>query len=120
MSKLTRSSSLNFRDVLLLQPELLVDTDDILPNRQRGHPVGIVRHSSKKRSALASGERLPPSFCTAVAGVHCHRNRQFGASSNIMRTHMQPSPSFQRYPLIDYISNHIEIGAIILTIRAEE
>lgn len=47
---------LHLRDVLLAQPELLVQPEHILPDQQRGHAVRVVRHAAERLCALARGE----------------------------------------------------------------
>ena len=67
---LTRTTSLDLGHVFLPETELLVDTQHVLSDRQRGHSIRVVRHTTKVLSALASGERLPPRFCAAITSMH--------------------------------------------------
>ncbi len=70
-AKHTRPTGLDLRDVLLPQAELLVDTEQVLSDGQRGHAVDVVRDTAEQRRALAGGERLPPRLSTAVTRMYC-------------------------------------------------
>ena len=69
----TRTSGLHFGNVLLLQPKLFVDADNILSHRQGRHAVGVMRHSPKVFGTLSGGEGLPPGLGTTSTGMHCFR-----------------------------------------------
>lgn len=72
----TRTTSLHLCHILLAEAVLLVDTKDVLPDRERGHAVGVVRNTTESLRALSSGERLPPSLSPAVTSVHCRAHNQ--------------------------------------------
>lgn len=62
---LTWPTGLHLRDILLAQPELFVDTQYILADRQGCHAVRVVGHPAELLCTLASCERLPPRFGSA-------------------------------------------------------
>jgi hypothetical protein len=68
--KHTRTSSLHLRDILLPQPKLFIDSKHILSDRQRGHSIRVMWHTSDSLCALSGGERLPPSLGATTASVH--------------------------------------------------
>jgi hypothetical protein len=68
--KHTRSSSLHLRDIFLPQPKLFIDSKHILSDRQRGHSIRVMWHTSDMLCALSGGERLPPSLGATTASVH--------------------------------------------------
>ena len=68
--KHTRSSGLHLRDILLPQPKLFIDSKHILSNRQRGHSIRVMRHTSDSLCALSGCERLPPSLGPTTASMY--------------------------------------------------
>jgi hypothetical protein len=64
-----RSTSLNLGDLRLGQAKLLVRSNDVLADRERGHAVRVVGYTTELLGTLSSGERLPPAS-TAPPCVH--------------------------------------------------
>lgn len=64
-----RTSRLDFCDILFAQAELLVDSEDELPDRKRGHAICVVRDTAESGSRLACREGLPPPICPTLASV---------------------------------------------------
>lgn len=54
------TASLELGNILLVETVGLEDTDNVLTDRRRSHPISVVRDTTKFLSRLASGERLPP------------------------------------------------------------
>jgi hypothetical protein len=63
------TSRLDLCDVFFTQAELLVDSEDVLPDRNRGHAVCVVRDTAESGSRLACREGLPPLICPTLASV---------------------------------------------------
>ena len=75
-------AGLDLGDLLLLEAELAVDAEDVLPDRQTGHAERIVRHAAELLSALAGreaarsawahkvGDARLPEDGAALASVH--------------------------------------------------
>lgn len=100
----TRSTSLHLGDVLLPQPEVLVDTEHVLPHGQTGHTVRVVRNTTEDLCILSGRERLPPRSA-ARARVDCKRARtvQWRMREKVKEcTYALPSPSGRRFPLKNY------------------
>jgi hypothetical protein len=68
-----RSACLDLCYIFLSQAKLLVEPEDVLSDRYRGHTIRIVRDAAETRSTLARRERLPPRVCTARASVDCNQ-----------------------------------------------
>lgn len=64
-----RTACLDLCDVLFAQAKLLVEPQDVLPDRNRSHAIRVVRDAAESSSGLARCERLPPRVCPALAGV---------------------------------------------------
>ena len=54
------STGLNLGDILLPKSKLLIKSEYILSDRQRGHSVGIMRNTTEAVCALSGGEGFPP------------------------------------------------------------
>ena len=64
-----RPARLDLCDILLAQAKLLVEAEDVLPDRYRGHAIRVVRDAAEASSGLSRRERLPPRVCPARASV---------------------------------------------------
>jgi len=64
-----RASRLDLCDVFFAQAELLVDSEDVLPDRNRSHAVCVVRDTAESGSRLACCEGFPPLICPTLASV---------------------------------------------------
>jgi hypothetical protein len=64
-----RTSRLDLCDVFFAQAELLVDSEDVLPDRNRSHAIRVVRDAAESGSRLACREGLPPLVCPTLASV---------------------------------------------------
>ena len=64
-----RTSCLDFCDVFFAQAELLVDSEDVLPDRNRSHAICVVGDTAESGSRLACREGLPPLICPTLASV---------------------------------------------------
>ena len=64
-----RASRLDLCDVFFAQAELLVDSEDVLPDRNRSHTICVVRDTAECGSRLACRERLPKVICPTLASV---------------------------------------------------
>ena len=58
--KRTRTTSLHLRDVLLVQPKLLVDAEYILADGECRRAVHVMRDDAEQLGAIPGRERLPP------------------------------------------------------------
>ena len=90
----TRSPSLHFRDILLPQPKLLIDSKHVLSDRQRSHSIGVMWHPSDSLRALSGGERLPPSLGATIASVHYRKVivQRYATLMNKRRDELTGSP----------------------------
>jgi hypothetical protein len=64
-----RASRLDLCDVFFAQAELLVDSEDIMSDRNRSHAICVVRDTTESGSRLACREGLPPLICPTIASV---------------------------------------------------
>ena len=64
------TSRLDLCDVFFAQAELLVDSEDELPDRNRSHAICIVRDTAESGSRFSCCERLPPIICPTLASVN--------------------------------------------------
>jgi hypothetical protein len=91
-----RASRLDLCYVFFAQTELLIDSEDVLPDRNRSHAICVVRDTAESGSRLACRERLPPLICPALASVdyklldcplaHAKRSRTCGPVHHISRS----------------------------------
>ena len=63
------TSRLDLRYVFFAQAELLVDTEHILPDRNRSHAICVVRDTAESGSRLACREGLPPLICPTLTSM---------------------------------------------------
>lgn len=73
------TTGLELGDLRLLEAVGLVDTEDVLADRERGHAVLVVGDTTELGSRLAGGERLPPRSA-ARAGVESSPVHHLGGS----------------------------------------
>ena len=66
------TSRLDLCDVFFAQAKLLVDSEDVLPDRNRSHAICVVRDTAESGSRLACREGLPPLICPTIASVDYH------------------------------------------------
>ena len=64
-----RTSRLDLCDVFFAQAKLLVDSEHVLPDRNRSHAICVVRNAPESGSRLACREGLPPLICPTLASV---------------------------------------------------
>ena len=92
--KHTRSSGLHLRDILLSQPKLFIDSKHKLSNRQRGHSICVMRHTSDFLCTLSGGERLPPSLGTTITSMYYRKAfvQRYATSMKECRKELTGSP----------------------------
>jgi len=64
-----RAACLDLCDVLFAQTKLLVESKDVLPDRNRSHAVRVMRDTTESSSRLACRKRLPPLVCSTLASM---------------------------------------------------
>lgn len=64
-----RASRLDLCYVFFAQTELLVDSEDVLPDRNRSHAICVVRDTAESGSRLACREGFPPIVCPTLASM---------------------------------------------------
>jgi len=60
-------TGLNFGDLALGEVKVLIRSDDILADGERGHAIGVVRNTTELLGALSGRERLPPASATSAS-----------------------------------------------------
>ena len=64
-----RASRLDLGNIFFAQAELLVDSEDVLPDRNRSHAICVMRDTAESGSCLACREGLPPLICPTIPSV---------------------------------------------------
>jgi len=117
----TRATRLYLGDILLPEAKLLIYSNDVLPDGQRRHSIGIMWDTTQMLSALAGSEGLPPflgaAFTCMIFGIHEHRCVYIEQNG----TYWLPSPSCQQCPLRGWRQGCIRFEITgTLTIGSEE
>lgn len=100
-------------NILFTEAEMFVNSQDILPDRDRGHAVSIVRHTTQSVGTLASSEGHPPRVGAALLGMDCKQT--YSKKKNWVKdatTYELPNPSCRQCPLFTKppISQNKECG----------